>query len=525
MKKIYYGENIVTMEDELYTQAVLIDNNKISAIGNYNDIIKLKDDDTKVIDLKEKCLMPSFIDSHSHITALAQTLLTADLSNAKNFDDIINILKDFKEKNNLNSNNYLIGFGYDHNFLEERKHPTKEILDKVSNEIPVLITHKSGHMGVTNSLGLKLLNIDENTKAPDGGKIGRTDITNKPNGYLEETAFTNNSKKFDNFSMDKIIEAIKKAENIYLSYGITTAQDGITKEKEFSILKTMSENNNLDIDIVSYIDIKNNKNILEQNKDYLNYINHYKIGGYKLFLDGSPQGKTAWLSKPYEGDKEYKGYPIYKDEEVKNFIKTALNENIQIITHCNGDAAAEQFIKSFEALNPKKNIRPVMIHAQTVREDQIKRMKKINMIPSFFVDHVYYWGDIHLKNLGERAYKISPIKTAIKNDLIYTIHEDTPVLYPDILESIWTAATRTTKNGVPLSSDEKITIVEGLKAVTINAAYSYFEEDTKGSIKEGKLADLVILDKNPLKLDNPDELKKIKLLETIKEGKTLYKNN
>lgn len=525
MKKIYYGDNIVTMENKLYSQAVLIDNNKISATGDYNDIIKLKDKDTIVIDLCQKCLMPSFIDSHSHITALAQTSLTADLSNAKNYDDIINILKDFKDKNNLSNNDYLIGFGYDHNFLKEKTHPTKEVLDKVSSEIPILITHKSGHMGVTNSLGLKLLNIDENTKDPGGGKIGRLSGTNTPNGYLEETAFTNNSKKFDNFSMDKIIKAMKKAERIYLSYGITTAQDGITREKEFEILKTMSERNKLDIDIVSYIDIKNNKNILEKHKEYLKYINHYKIGGYKLFLDGSPQGKTAWLSEPYNGEKEYKGYPIYKDKEVKNFIKTALNENIQLITHCNGDAAAEQLIKSFEALNPKNDIRPVMIHAQTIREDQIRRMKKYNMIPSFFVDHIYYWGDIHLINLGSRAYKISPIKMAIKNDLIYTIHEDTPVLNPNIFESILIGVNRTTKNGVTLGSEERITILEGLKAVTINAAYSYFEEDTKGSIKEGKFADLVILDKNPLKICNPEDLKEIKILETIKEGKTLYKNN
>ncbi|WP_341271241.1 amidohydrolase [Anaerofustis stercorihominis] len=265
--------------------------------------------------------------------------------------------------------------------------------------------------------------------------------------------------------------------------------------------------------------------MLEKHKEYLKYINHYKIGGYKLFLDGSPQGKTAWLSEPYNGEKEYKGYPIYNDEEVKSVIKTALNENIQLITHCNGDAAAEQLIKSFEDLNPKNDIRPVMIHAQTIREDQIRRMKKYNMIPSFFVDHIYYWGDIHLINLGSRAYKISPIKTAIKIDLIYTIHEDTPVLNPDIFESIWIGVNRTTKNGVTLGSDERITILEGLKAVTINAAYSYFEEDTKGSIKEGKFADLVILDKNPLKICNPDNLKEIKILETIKEGKTLYKNN
>ena len=519
MKTIFLSNNIITMEDNIHCNAILTENGIIKKVGTKEDILKLKDENTQIKDYENNCLMPSFIDAHSHITALAKSLLIANLSNAKNFDDIINFLNEYKENNKIKEGEFLIGFGYDHNFLKERKHPTRDILDKVSKEIPILITHSSGHMGIVNTKALEILNINKDTKDPIGGKIGRENGI--PNGYLEESAFIDNTKKCMNISIEKLMEAIKKAERIYLQYGITTAQDGLTKYEEFSILKEMSKKNMLDIDFVSYVDIKNCKEIIDENKEYLKYHNRYKIGGYKLFLDGSPQGKTAWMSKPYENEKEYRGYPIYKDSEVEHFVDTAINENIQIITHCNGDSAADQLIGAFK--NKKANIRPVMIHAQTVRKDQLKEMSKIGMIASFFADHIYFFGDIHLKNLGKRAFNISPIKSAIKNNVIYTIHEDTPVVEPNILRSIWITLKRKTKNGVILGKEEKISIKEALKATTINAAYSYFEENEKGSIKEGKNADFIILDKNPLKVKNIDEIQNIKVLETIKNSKSIYK--
>ena len=166
-----------------------------------------------------------------------------------------------------------------------------------------------------------------------------------------------------------------------------------------------------------------------------------------------------------------------------------------------------------------------MIHAQTVREDQLDKMNEINMIPSFFIAHTYYWGDVHIKNLGkERAYKISPAKSALDKNIPYTFHQDTPVILPNMLETVWCAVNRITKDGIVLGDFEKITPLDALKGVTINAAMQYFEDDKKGSLKPGKLADLIILDKNPLKV-NPLKIKDIAVLETIKEGKTLYKKD
>lgn len=218
--------------------------------------------------------------------------------------------------------------------------------------------------------------------------------------------------------------------------------------------------------------------------------------------------------------KNISGYPARTDKEIIESIKICLKEGASLLAHCNGDEAAEQFIRCAEKFDKEdiKKIRPVMIHAQTVREDQLKRMKSLNIIPSFFVSHTYYWGDVHIKNLGwERAKNISPLKSAEKLGINYTLHQDTPVLQPNILDSIWCAVNRITKEGVIIGNEQKIDIYSALKSVTINGAYQYGEEKIKGSIKEGKIANLIILDKNPLKV-NKEEIKNIKVVKTFING-------
>ena len=528
--KIYYNGTILTMENPLYVEAIFIKDGIIKKVGYTDEVFKLKTDNTKIIDLQGKTLMPSFIDSHSHMTAVANTLGLVNLTNAKNFDDIIKKIKDFKSSKSLNDHEWIIGFGYDNNSLVEKQIPTKDILDKASKSNPILISHTSGHMGCVNSIALEKLNITNTTKNPEGGFIGKLPNSNEPNGYLEENAFIQNTKNVPKTSLETMDKFIQEAQDIYLSYGITTCQDGFVGNNEFDNLKFVSDNNKLKIDVVGYIDLKSCKSIMDENTQYSKeYVNRLKLGGYKIFLDGSPQGKTAWLTKPYEKSKDgYRGYPIYKDFEVKTFVRTALSENMQLLSHCNGDAAADQLISSFNEVlklgKYTKNTRPVMIHAQTIRYDQIDEMKKIGMIPSYFVAHVYYWGDIHIQNLGEeRASIISPAKTTLDKGVPFTFHQDSPVVPPNMLHTIWCAVNRITKNGVLLGEHERISPLDALKAITINSAYQYFEENIKGSLKEGKLADLVILDKNPLEVD-PMEINDIRVLETIKEGQTLYLN-
>lgn len=529
MKTLYKNGNILTMEeDKPYLKSLLVENDKIIAWDDMAQAAE-NDHDTIIYDLQGACLLPAFIDAHSHICSFASTLETVQLAAARSFADIKAAMEAYILGNCPPKEQFIVGFGYDNNFLAEKAHPTKALLDEIAVDNPMIITHKSGHMAVANSAYLKACGITADTVDPEGGKYGRISGSREPNGYLEETAFFATASIGGAPKEADIFRQIAKAQDVYLSYGITTAQEGMMKAPNAQNLEAMAETQQLKIDIVGFVDLNEAAQVLQNNQEAKTYHHHFRLGGYKLILDGSPQGKTAWLSQPYEGSDDC-AYGSYSDEYVYELLKQAIEEQEQVLVHCNGDAAAEQFITQMEKIKKElpqlfEGQRPVMIHAQTVRLDQLPRMKALGMIPSFFVEHVHQWGDVHLKNLGQaRAQRISPVASAIKNDLIYTFHQDTPVLPPDMMRTIQTAVTRLTAEGVLLGEEERVTVWEALKAVTINAAYQYFEENQKGSLAVGKKADMVILSADPLKTAS-DKIAAIKILATIKDGMVVYQQS
>ncbi len=545
METLYYNGDIITMEGEQdFAEAVLVADGTIKAVGAYDAVAAQKGDDCVLRDLQGKTLMPSFIDGHGHISmAGAQYLTRANLEDAKNFDDIVAILKKYIEDNKLPAGTVVMGCLYDHNYLAEGTHPDKKVLDRASTEHPIVISHASGHMGSVNSLVLKLAGIDENSEEIPGGLIDRYPGTKEPTGYLEETALMSiaamGNKDASISSMgnpDEEKELLVKIQDFYASYGVTTIQDGGTSGAALKNMRELGKDGLLKVDIVTYpspltqMTPEGVDDVMADNKDIVGqYVDHVKIGGYKILLDGSPQGKTAWMREPYENSGDYCGYPWLNDEQVHECIKKALADNQQLLTHCNGDAASQQLLDIYEAElaasdNPNKdNLRPVMIHCQTVGDDQLDRMAAIKMVPSIFVGHTWYWGDVHLKNFGDRrGRRVSPVKSALDRGLVYNFHTDTPITRPIMLHSAWAAANRITRGGAEIGPEQRVSAYEAWKGITINSAYAYFEEDSKGSIKVGKRADLVILDANPLKVDTM-AIRDIKVLETIKDGETIYK--
>ncbi|WP_297276915.1 amidohydrolase [uncultured Brachyspira sp.] len=531
--KVYHNGDILTMkgDEPTYAKAIEIRDNTIMKVVYTDEDEKslLNNAYAEVIDLDGKTLMPSFIDSHSHIIRFAQSLTTVDLTGSTNLLEIAEKITNYIQVNKLKDDSWVIGFGYDNNLLPDKKNPNRDDLDKISTTHPIFITHASGHVGAMNSKALEEFGVDENTPDIEGGVIERYPNSKKPTGYMEETAFMHYAQSI-NFAItdEDLMNFINQAENVYLGYGITTAQDALISTAEFPLINNMVTNNRFNIDIIAFIDLKNSESIVETNKEMVGkYVNRFKIGGYKIFLDGSPQAKTAWLGQPYvSGPARYRGYGIYDDAAVEKYVEKALDDELQLQAHCNGDAAAEQYINAFSnVMNRRKttnNYRAVLVHSQIIREEQYKSMANLNIIPSIFVAHVYYWGDTHLENLGiERASQISASKTALNNNLDFTYHQDTPVIKPNMIETVWCAVNRITKDGVLLGENQKVTPYEALKAITINAAYQNKEEYLKGTIEEGKLADLVILSGNPIKCD-PMSIKDIEVIETIKEGKTLY---
>lgn len=531
---IYLNGNIITVDEKYPSpEAVLVRDGKIAFVGSKEEALKLVDDETVEKDLNGATLLPGFIDAHSHIGNVApfmsyKYLAAPPIGETTSIEMMIDQMKEFIKEKNIEPGEWVIGYGYNDAELAEKRHPNKFDLDKISTEHNVMIVHASLHMAAINSRLIETMGYDENTPNPEGGVIARVEGTNEPNGYLEETAMRNVYFSKPHPTMDELVENFVQAQQMYASYGITTAQDGATFPNIDAFMRETANRDKMLIDVVAYNMIENDVNVTEYN-------NGYRVGGAKMLLDGSPQGKTAWLTKPYhvvpEGEsKDYCGYPTITDEEAYNFCKKAIENKIQLLTHVNGDAAMDQLLnaydKAMEDTGLYDELRPVLIHAQTMRDDQIERVAKckVQMIPSYFIDHTFFWGDWHIDSvLGqERAFKISPLKTALENGLTWTLHQDTPVLPPNMVRTINCAVNRNTLGGRIIGEGERVSPMEAIKGITINAAYQYHEEGEKGSISEGKIADFVILDKNPIDV-NPENIKDIKVLETIKRDKIIHK--
>lgn len=524
MKKFYFGGTILTMEQGITAEAVLTEDGIITHTGRKEELLSAAED-AQQINLNGACLLPGFIDPHSHYSQVASGLLQASLDGIKNTEQIRERIRKFIRDNNKQEGSWILARDYDNNLLPGHQNLTLDQLDSLCPGYPLSIQHKSGHMGLYNSAALQSLGITDDTPSPEGGNIVHEN--GRLTGYMEENAYFTYAKKVPMPAAEELKDAYIRAQKLYASYGITSMQEGMLVTQMLPLYQMLYASQLLKLDLVAYPDMgcfeaANEKFPQSAGK----YSSHIRLGGIKIFLDGSPQGRTAWMRTPYQGaDPSYCGYGTLKDEEVCQALKLAAENKVQLLAHCNGDAAAAQFIRCLAKEEKQypvlKQLRPVMIHAQLLGTDQIPQAASLGMIASFFVAHVYHWGDTHIRNFGEtRASQISPAASALKAGLPFTFHQDSPVIMPDMLETIWCAVNRQTKSGMILGRQERIPVMEALKAVTINAAYQYSEENEKGSIRPGKKADFVILDRNPLTTPQED-LRTVKVLQTIKNGEDL----
>ncbi|MCL1120913.1 amidohydrolase [Shewanella seohaensis] len=536
---IYMGGNIITVNDSAPTaEALAVKNGRILAVGKASELLKLKDNNTQVINLNGKTLIPGFIDGHGHvfntgIQALSANLLAAPDGNVDSIASLQQMLISWAKKPENAQHGIILGFGYDDSQLAEQRHPTRQELDQVSKDIPVLIIHQSGHLATLNSKGLALAGFNPDSKDPEGGKIRREADGKTPNGVLEETAFFGTLLPLFAKLNEQENEAIFNAGmKLYASFGYTTAQEGRASSSAVKTMYNLAQQRKLPIDVAAYPDIQTAQDVIVPPYYSAEYSNGFRVAGAKLNLDGSPQGKTAWLTKPYLippiGQAQgYKGYPSMTDEKAAEYIALAQSKGWQLLTHVNGDAAIDQLLKGVEASESKQG-KPdrgfIAIHAQTARKDQVESFKRLGIFPSFFPMHTFYWGDWHMDSvLGkERAQDISPTGWAREIGMIYTSHHDSPVALPNSMRVYSATVNRTSRTGRVLGPAQKASLLEGLKSQTIWAATQYKEEKNKGSIEIGKLADFVILSDNPLQI-TPEALADIQVLETIKEGKTVYK--
>lgn len=540
---IYFGGDIVTMEGDSpeYIGAIAVKDGKILLTGSRQSARVFQGETTQVYDLQGKTLLPGFIDAHGHIFNAGFQNKVANLfappdGPGGDIASLVETMDNWAKANTgfVSEIGWIVGFGYDDAQLKEQRHPTADELDRISIDVPVMMVHQSAHLMTLNHKALELIGYTAETPNPPGGVIRREADGRTPNGVLEESAkLKAQIALFSRFDKAANEELALSGIEAYIRHGFTTAQEGKASAGNAGVWERLALQDRLPIDVAVVPDIVSGQDFLKTARFSRAYDNHMRIAGVKLTLDGSPQGFTAWFTQPYHKPAEgqlanYRGYPaIAEQDKVNLLVLQAFENKWQLHTHCNGDAAGDQLLSAIEYANAKlgpADRRPVMVHAQTVRFDQLDTMKQYGVIPSFFSLHTFYWGDWHVeRTLGrERAYRISPTATTFDKGMIFTQHHDAPIVAPNSMMILHTTVNRTSRSGEVIGPDERVSPYVALLSMTRWAAYQYFEEDSKGTLRAGKLADFAILDGNPLKVA-PGEIRDIKIVETIKEGKSVYK--
>lgn len=528
---IYSGGPIVTMEGDnpSTVEAVAVKDGQLLAVGDLAAVSKSAGKSAVRVDLKGRTMLPGFVDAHGHMGFVGQNAAMAQLQpppvgTVESIAQLQDALRSFARQRSLP---VLIGNGYDDSQMAERRHPTRADLDAVSETVPILLLHVSGHFASMNSAMLKMVGYNADTADPVGGVIRREADGKTPNGVIEESAMHPVFKLLAPSNLEASIAPLVTAAKIYASYGITTGQDGRVMPENWAALDEAAKRNLLPIDVVSLVSFEREWPATVRERIGKSYSGRLRIAGIKLTLDGSPQGRTAWLKDPVpippDGQKQgYAGYPAIDLKLFNAKLADAAKNNWQVFAHVNGDAAAQALIDGVRQ-NGLAGRRTIAIHNQVVQLDQLKEMKTLDIQPSFFANHTFYWGDWHRDvSLGaKRADFISPQATAWSLGLKPTAHNDSPVVPPDIMRLVWSSVNRRTQSGDILGPLERISPYRALQQVTINAAWQIGEEESKGSIAVGKRADLVVLDSNPMSVD-PNTLHAIKVIATIKDGTTVF---
>lgn len=534
--ELYINGTVLTMdESDSIAEAISVREGRIEAVGSSEAMLELAADNTQIIDLRGRTLMPGFVDAHGHFPGSGQTVFSADLNSPPIGDvtdmaSLIERLSDFAARR---SDGWIVGHGYDDTLLAEKRHPTRDDLDQISSDRPVAVVHVSGHLAAVNSVALQTLGITESTPDPEGGVIVR-DLTSadgrRPNGVLEETAARAVWEHTLDLGVMDALRMTTQAADEYLRVGVTTASAGGMPVAVAKLLGSLSALNQFPQRVALFPLFEEIGEQLLSGELALDDFAGARVAAprVKIIADGSIQGYTGYLSEPYyvpfKGDATYRGYPSVSREALFRQVAGLYERRIQVAIHCNGDASIDDgldAIAAAEQAHPWPDSRPLIIHAQMTRRDQIARMAELGVTPSFFSAHTYYWGDRHAAIFmgPERAANMSPARWALEQGVRFSSHLDTPVTPMLPLQGVWSQVERESTGGVVIGPAQRIERMPALRAVTIDAAWQVFMDEEIGSIESGKRADLVVLSDNPL---TAADMRDIKVDRTIIDGATVY---
>ena len=534
---LYFGGDIITMQGDKpqYVESVIERDGKIIYVGDKASAVNNFAGKTIEVNLQGKTMLPGFVDPHGHfMSALMMTqqvnVAQPPVGNATNIPKIIAKLKAYQEENKVEKGGWIIGWGYDQDLIDEKRHITKRDLDGAFPDHKVLIIHVSMHGAILNSKALEWANIDANTKTPEGGIIARFPGGTEPAGLIMEMAYIPVMERLPQPSESKMLELMAKAQQEYTSQGYTHAVEGFTHTKHIDFLMKAAAENKLVIDIASLPAFTEMDQWFDNPKyKFGEYNNKFKIHACKITLDGSPQGKTALVSSPYltggpAGEKDWYGNASINQVQLDAITKKMFDADIPLQIHTNGDGAIDMMIKTVEhaGITAKDDRRTIIVHSQFQRPEHLPKYVELGLLPSYFTLHTFFWGDVHIKNIGRAAANfISPMKAAKEAGIITSNHSDFNVTPLNPFFIMWSAMARETRSGVILGEDQRVDAYTAMQALTTGPAYQFFEENRKGMIKKGLLADFVILKNNPLK-QGVDKIKDNQVLTTIKEGNIVF---
>jgi len=536
---IYTGD-IITIDDaNPSAQALAVTGGRITAVGHRDDVLAAaRGPATRMIDLDGATLLPGFLDPHSHyinsLTVANQVNVFAPPAGpGADVGAIVSALKAFRDSQRIPAGEMIVAYGYDDTLMPAGRTLHKEDLDADFGDNPVLVGHVSMHGAVLNSAAMRMFDITAATETPPGGVIVRKEGSTEPDGLVMETAFLPIFAAMPKPTPAQEVAWSRAGQMLYAAAGITTAHEGATHAADVELIYRAAEGGANLIDVVAYPFILELDEVLAHHppQEFGSYRNRVKLGGVKVTLDGSPQGRTAYFTTPYlvdgpDGQHNWCGELGFSQDVVNGWFKQVYDLGLPLDIHANGDAAIDVALAAHEfaaADDLGRDRLTVMVHSQFVRPDQLQRYVGYNIIPSFFTQHAFYFGDAHVQLRGKaQADFLSPMRAAIDLGLRPTNHTDFVVTPLDQMFVVWTAVNRVSRSGAIIGADQRVTPLEALKAITINAARQYREADQKGSLEVGKLADLVVLDGNPLTVD-PMAIKDIRVVETIKDGETVYR--
>ena len=533
---VFVGDHIVTMDPERpAVTAVAIRDGVITAAGPRDAVMARRAEETRVVELGDRALLPGFIDTHGHFLGVGRGLDTLSLhsppvGDVTDVDGLVGKIRAWIAERDIPPGETVLGSGYDDSLLAERRHPTRDDLDRASTRHRIVLTHVSGHLRAANSAALAASGVTADTPDPPGGLIRRRAGSQEPDGVLEETAGGLVASGGPAPTAGELEALARRALEVYAAYGTTTVQDGSTGREVVRALRAAAAREPFAVDVAVFPRFRTMADAEGVTYEPA-YRGGLRVAGVKFSLDGSPQGRTAWVTEPYaEGPPgappDYRAYGTLDPDAWRAGAAHLIGRGVPIIVHANGDAAIDLMLdgvaSAVAGIDPMPDHRAVIIHAQLMRADQLDRAAALGAVPSFFSAHAFFWGDWHRRSFGEaRGNNVSPVRWAIERGVPFTVHNDAPIVPPDIMRLVAITVNRSTRSGHVLGPHQRATVREALHAVTLGAAYQYFEEDRKGSITVGKQADLVVLDRNPLTVD-PADLEHVAVLETFSRGRSVY---